>query len=104
MDRFKAHFRVIKQRDMSEDFGRHFNGANHHGTDDMKIHILDFIFAPPEVGFTLDMRLQVGFNWVQTLRTMTPIGLNTMDKCPTSQFRRNVRNCTLCNKIKKSHQ
>ena len=67
----------------------------------MKIHILDFILAPPEAGFALDMRLQVEYNWVQTLRTMMPMGLNTMDKCPTPQFCRNVRNCTLCNKIKK---
>ncbi len=104
MDRFKAHFRVINQRDISEGLGRHFNSVNHHGTDNMKIHILDFIFAPPEAGFALDMRLQVEFNWVQMLRTMTPMGLNTTDKCPTPQFCRNVRNCIPCNKIKKSCQ
>ncbi len=101
MDRFKAHFGVINRRDMSEDLGHHFNSANHHGTDDVAIHILDFIFAPPEAGFALDMRLQMEFDWVQTLCTMTPMGLNTMDKCPTPQFCRNVRNCTLRNKIKK---
>ncbi len=99
MHRFKAHFRVINNQDMSEDLGYHFNSANHHSTNGGTIHILDFIFAHPEVGFALDMRLQVKFKWVQMLCTMTPMGRNTIDKSPTPQFCRNVNNCTLCNKI-----
>ncbi len=86
---------------MSEDLGCHFNSANHHGTDDVTIHILDFVFAPPEAGSALDMRLQVAFNWVRMICTMTPMGLNTMDKSPTPQFCRNVRNCNLHNEIRK---
>ncbi len=99
MDRFKAHFSCINRRDMKEDIGRHFNSTGHSGTSDLHIHVLDFIHAPERVGFALDMRLQVEYNWMQTLKTMLPMGFNTMDQTPTAQYCRDVTACTSQNKI-----
>ena len=84
MDRFKAHFGVINRRDMKEDIGHHFNSAKHHGTDDMAIHVLDFIYAPATAEYCQDLRLQLEFNWIHRLRTMLPTGINTKE-APYSQ-------------------
>ncbi len=82
MDRSKAHFGMINRQDMKDDIGRHFNSAGHTGTSDLSLHILDFIYAPEKAGFGLDIILQVEYNWMQTLKTMLPMGLNTMEKPP----------------------
>ena len=47
---------------MKEDIGQHFNSTNHRGTDDMSIHVLDFIYAPLDTAFALELRLQLEFN------------------------------------------
>ncbi len=99
MDWFKAHFGVIGRRDMKDDIGRHFNSANHHGTADMGLHILDFIYAPQDSGYALDLRLQIEHNWIQSLQTMMPFGLNTMDKAPKAQYCRDIKACLSRNLI-----
>ena len=93
MDRFKAHFGVVNRRDMKEDIGHHFNGPKHHGINDMTIHALHFIYAPPEADFSLDIRLAVKFKWIHTLRTISPHGLNMKDKTPKSKYSRNIDSC-----------
>ena len=99
MDRFKAHFSCTSRQDMKEAIGRHFNGTGHSSTSDLLIHVLDFIHAPDRAGFALDMWLQVEYNWMQALKTMLPMGLNTMDRAPTAQYCRDVTSCTSRNKI-----
>ncbi len=99
MDRFKAHFRNIQRWDVNEDMGRHFNSSGHSGTADLTVHVLDFIYALERAGFALDLHLQVEFNWIETLKTMLPLGLNTMDKAPVAQFCRDIGVCASRNKI-----
>ncbi len=94
MDRFKAHFSVVNQRDMKEDIGCHFNSANHHGIDDMELHVLDFIYSPAEADYSLDIRLQVEFHWIHALHTMAPHGLNMKDKDLKAKFCRDIMSCT----------
>ena len=63
MDRFKAHFGMINWQEMK-----------------------DFIYTPEKSGFGLDIRLQVEYNWMHTMKTMLPMRLNTMEKVPTSVY------------------
>ena len=65
----------------------------------LHIHVLDFIHAPERAGFAHDMHLQAEYNWMQTLKTMLPMGLNTMDRAPAAQYCRDVTSCTSRNKI-----
>ncbi len=94
MDRFKAHFGVVNRRDMKEDIGRHFNSAKHHGIDDMELHVLDFIYSPAEADFSLDIRLQIEFQWIHAMHTMAPHGLNMKDRAPKAKYCRDIINCT----------
>ncbi len=100
MDRFKAHFGVVNRRDMKEDIGRHFNGPKHSGIDDMSINVLDFIYAPLEAEFSLDLRLQVEYNWIHALRSMAPHGLNVKDKPPIAKHSRDIIASTAMYSIK----
>ena len=87
--RFGAHAGSIGRRNLKEDIGRHFNLPEHEGLKDMEIHILDFIHAHPKSSEGLTLRLQIEFNWIQRLRTMLPLGLNTKDRTPLSLNCRN---------------
>ena len=100
MDRFKAHFSVVNRRDMEEDIGRHFNRPSHHGINDMSINILDFIYAPQEAEFSLDLRLQVEYNWVHALKSMAPHGLNMKDKPPLAKHSHDILASTALYSIK----
>ncbi len=100
MDRFKAHFRMIKRQNMKNDIGRHFNSAGLSGTNDLSLHISDFIYARDKSGFGLDIRLQIEYNWMQTLKSMLPMGLNTMEKLPKPQYCRDIKGCTGRNVIR----
>ena len=91
-------FHVTRKTIYIKDLGHHFNYATHPCIDDVKIHILDFICAPAQVGLAQDMRLHLELIWVQIICTMIPMGLNTMDKY-TPQYCRNIENCVLRNKI-----
>ena len=83
--RFQGHFTSIRSNDLGNDVGRHFNLSGHNGTEDIEIHVIDFIYAPPKTEFGLMLRLQIEFNWVHRLRTMLPWGINTKDKMPLSK-------------------
>ena len=83
--RFGAHFGSINRRNLKEDIGRHFNLENHHRVKDIKITVLDFIHAHPKSKFALTLRLRIEFNWIQRLRTMLPLGLNTKDRTPKEE-------------------
>ena len=98
--RFGAHAGSIGRKNLKEDVGRHFNLPGHNGLTDMRIHILDFIFAHPKSPQGLTLRLQIGFNWVQRLRTMLPSGLNTKDWTPLATNCRNWRYYRETNKYK----
>ena len=47
MDRFQEHFRSVTKNTPGNDIAYHFNQPDHHGLDDMKLHILDFIYLNP---------------------------------------------------------
>ena len=81
MDRFGAHITDIKNNN-NKDVSRHFNSINHNGFTDMKIHIVEFIHAHPDSKFAAALRNIIEFHWIQKLRTVLPMGLNTMDKAP----------------------
>ncbi len=90
--RFGAHAGSINRKNLKDDIGRHFNLPDHHGLEDMTLHILDFIFAPPKSPHGLTLRLQIEFNWIQRMRTMLPFGLNTKDRTPLESNCRSWRN------------
>ena len=82
----------IGRKNLKEDIGRHFNLPEHNGIRDMRIHILDFIHAHPKSAHGLTLRLQIEFNWIQRLRTMLPMGLNTKDRTPLETGCRSWKN------------
>ena len=45
---------------------------------DMRVHILDFIYAHPETKRAQSLR-NTTFNWIHKLRTQSPMGMNTLD-------------------------
>ena len=83
MDRFQAHFYNIGHNKQVSEIGKHFNKPDHHGLDDVEIHILDFIHAYPEGRRSKHLRDLIEYNWIQRLHTNAPTGLNFMDpSCP----------------------
>ena len=48
----------------------------------MEITIVDFIFCHPKSNYGVTLRLQIEFNWIQRLRTMLSMGLNSKDRTP----------------------
>ena len=82
MDRFGNHFTSIQRNDGKNDVCKHFNSEKHSGIADLKLHILDFIYASPNSEFGMCLRDQIEFHWIQRLRTQLPHGINTMDKSP----------------------
>ncbi len=79
---FGAHTNSINRKNLKEDMGHHFNLPGHHEVNDMKIHILDFIYTAPKSSLGLTLRLQIEFNWIHRLCTILPLGLNTKDRTP----------------------
>jgi hypothetical protein len=69
MDRFQGHFGVIQRNDPNNDIAAHFNENGHRGTDDMKIHILDFIFLHPESQSGAGIRDHIEANWIHRLHS-----------------------------------
>jgi hypothetical protein len=52
---------------------------NHRGTDDMEIHVLEFIKKPPSSDVALEIRNRVEKRWIHLLRSPAPLGLNIED-------------------------
>jgi hypothetical protein len=59
--------------------GLHFSQMDHNGKDDVKVKILDFISFHPLSQKAKITRLKTEKNWIHTLRTPAPQGLNMMD-------------------------
>jgi hypothetical protein len=85
MDRFQGHFGVIQRNDPSSDIAAHFNSTNHNGTQDLKIHIGDFIFVHPDSQAGLSLRDHIEFNWIHRLHTQQPMGLNILETPPVER-------------------
>ena len=82
MMRFQAHWQTIDNKQIQYDVSKHFNGTDHQGTKDLKIYVLDFIYAHPKSEMAKSLRDTIEFHWIYRLRTSLPIGMNTMDKPP----------------------
>ena len=77
-DRMREHlYGIKKQKDT--DVSYHFNTNGHKGKHDMKVYILDFIFAHPESTRSKSLRHKIEFNWIQRLQTVAPKGMNVLD-------------------------
>ena len=61
------------------DVSRHFNQVNHHGLNDVEIHVLDFIHDGPHNKMSLEKRLQTEFDWIHKLCSQKLLGLNSID-------------------------
>ena len=79
MDRFQPHFYNIGHNRPNSELARHFNQTDHHGLDDVEIHIVDFIHAHPQGQKSKYLRDLIEFKWIQRLHTNAPLGLNLMD-------------------------
>ena len=77
--RFQGHKGNICRKNLSEDIGRHFNSDGHSGFGDIKVHVLDFLSLHLKSKEGLNLRLQIEFNWIHSLRMMLPMGINTKD-------------------------
>ena len=77
MDRFQDHFYKISKALMNTDMGCHFNTLDHHGLEDVEIHIVDFIHITPDSAQRV--RHVVQKNWIYRLKTMILFGLNLID-------------------------
>ena len=85
MDRFQGHFWCIQSKSIdNNDVARHFNQPGHDGINNVKIHILDFIYLNPTVDIKRSayIRDHVEMNWIHRLHTQQPLGMNTMDAPP----------------------
>ena len=82
MDRIQAHFNTIQFKDPKQqtDISQHFKRVDHHGRDDVIVHILDFIYAFPDTRRAAILRDETEFKWIHRLRSQLPMGINTMDK------------------------
>ena len=67
--------------------------SNFHGTDNIMLHILDFIYAPSVADFFLDIRLHVEFRWIHILHTIALPGLNIKDMTPKANYGRDIESC-----------
>lgn len=79
MDRFQGHFYNINKKKTDDPIGYHFNTKGHSGTDNVEIHIVDFITAPSNTDAGAKLRDLLERKWIHRLRTLTPLGLNYMD-------------------------
>ena len=77
--RFVHHYYTVDKKDTSKPVGKHFSQANHRGTDDMRIHIVEFIKKPPHSDMAVQVRNKVEKRWIHLLRSPAPQGLNIED-------------------------
>ncbi len=94
MDRIQAHFNTIQSKDPKQqtDISRHFKQADHHGRDDVTVHILDFIYAFPDTPRAALLRDETEFRWMHRLRSQLPMGINTMDKPRVPSYAKKSKN------------
>jgi len=75
IDRVGKHFYHISKQDTSH---KHFNLSGHDGINDVEIYIIDFIHAALESKQASHLRDLIEKNWIMTLHTFAPYGINTM--------------------------
>ncbi len=78
MKRLQGHVDRVKRKVLSDDIGRHFNLPGHNGKSDIELFVLDFVYTHPGSSYAQSLRLLIEHNWIHRLRTMLPMGLNTM--------------------------
>jgi hypothetical protein len=91
-ERFKCHFQNIKtaleiksgskkpsKTYKEEPIGRHFSSIGHTGTNNIIIHVLDFIDAPSRSPPAQKLRDNLERKWMHRLQTLAPFGLNLAD-------------------------
>ena len=78
-DRMREHMYHINKKIYNSDVAYHFNTANHCGTPDMKIHIVDIIYEHPDSKRAKSLRNLIEFNWIHKIQSSAPNGLNTLD-------------------------
>ena len=59
--------------------GAHFSRDDHHGVNDVTVHILAFISVHPESVRALQVRLATEHLWIHRMRSPAPRGLNIFD-------------------------
>ena len=77
--RFSGHFFNVRHSKKTDAVGLHFSRADHHGTSDFSINILEFIPLPPSTERSLTLRLKLEKNWIHKLRCPAPRGINIFD-------------------------
>jgi hypothetical protein len=92
MDRFQGHYGNIQRNDANSDIAKHFNTNEHKGTEDIEIHIVDFIYLHPESEAGSRIRDNIEVNWIHRLHSQQPMGLNILDNPPTRTGRSTSRN------------
>ena len=78
-ERFGNHYTHIGKKKLQYPLGYHFNTNGHKGLQDVEIHILDFIFQPPDSPTAEHLRDNIEHHWMHKLRSIAPKGLNTID-------------------------
>ena len=73
--RCQSHFYYIAHDAKKTEVSRHFNQANHHGINDVEIHVLEFIHDGPHNEMALERRLQTEFDWIHKIRSQIPLGI-----------------------------
>lgn len=81
-ERFKGHFAAILYHPEKTEVSRHFNQPDHKGLDDVKIHIVDFIYLNGNTTEGLYIRNHIEMNWIHRLHSQFPMGMNAMEKPP----------------------
>jgi len=79
MDRFQSHFYNITHKRTMEPLGLHFNQPDHHGTDDLRISILQFVKLAPASLSGATSRDRLERKWIHRLHSVAPKGLNTQE-------------------------
>jgi hypothetical protein len=79
MARFVHHYYSVDKSDETKPVGKHFSQMNQRGTDDMNIHVLEFIKKPPSSEVAAHIRNKVEKRWIHLLRSPAPQGLNIED-------------------------
>ena len=87
MERIQEHFYSIEKKKPESEIAKHFNENGHNGTEDVKIHIVDFIHLSPNSEAGGILRDTIEMNWIHRLHSSQPIGLNTLDKPPPPNTR-----------------
>ena len=77
--RFYSHFHNVRHNKTTDGVGLHFSRADHKGTSDFQLHILEFIRLPPQSERARALRLLREKSWIHKMRCPAPRGLNIFD-------------------------